>query len=261
MFFTERVRLMGMKKAIVLLVLTVFAVSCGGPAQRSAKWVNLFDGKTLDGWVQRGGVAKYQVKNGTIVGTTVLNTPNSFLCTKKNYSDFILEVEFKVDEKLNSGIQIRSNVYDEDTTVWMGTGENRKKKVHTAGRVHGYQVEIDPSQSKSGSANFTAAGKPVPPGTPRSWTGGIYDEGRRGWLNNLAHNEAARNAFKPGEWNHFRIEAIGDSIKTWVNGVPAADLKDDMTPSGLIALQVHGTKEKDPHSVMWRNIRIQDLSR
>ncbi|MCK4960192.1 MAG: DUF1080 domain-containing protein, partial [Planctomycetes bacterium] len=93
------------------------------------------------------------------------------------------------------------------------------------------------------------------------WTGGIYDEGRRGWLNNLAHNEAARNAFKPGEWNHFRIEAIGDSIKTWVNGVPAADLKDDMTPSGLIALQVHGTKEKDPHSVMWRNIRIQDLSR
>ena len=201
MFSTERVRIMGIKKVIVLLVLTVFAVSCGGPAQRSDKWIDLFDGKTLDGWIQRGGVAKYQVKNETIVGTTVLNTPNSFLCTEKDYSDFILELEFKVDEALNSGIQIRSNVYDKDTTVWMGTGDNRKKKVHTAGRVHGYQVEIDPSQSKSGSANFTADGKPVAEGTPRSWTGGIYDEGRRGWLNDLSHNEAARNAFKPGKWN------------------------------------------------------------
>ena len=193
-------------------------------ATRHIKWQALFDGKTLDGWEQKGGKAKYSARDGRIVGTTVKRTPNSFLCTKKHYSDFILELEFKVDPKLNSGVQIRSNSI-----------QSYKK-----GRVHGYQVEIDPSA--------------------RAWSAGIYDEGRRGWLNNLKDNEPARKAFKQGEWNRFHIEAIGDSIKTWLNGVPAADLKDSKTPSGFIGLQVHSCKTAGIE-VMWRNIRIKDLSK
>jgi hypothetical protein len=110
-----------------------------------------------------------------------------------------------------------------------------------AGRVHGYQVEIDPSH--------------------RAYSGGIYDEARRGWLNDLKDNEAARRAFKSGQWNHFRIEAVGDSIRTWINGVAAADLVDSMTKTGFIALQVHSTESKEPLHVRWRNIRIIDLSR
>jgi len=190
-------------------------------------WVELFDGKTLNGWQQKGGKADYSVADGQIVGKTVLNTPNSFLCTKQFYSDFILELEFKVDQKLNSGIQIRSNSFPE----------------YRNGRVHGYQVEIDPSE--------------------RAFTGGIYDEGRRGWLNRLEDNPAARKAFKPGRWNTFRIEAIGDTFKTWINDVPAAHLYDTMTRSGFIALQVHGigkNKEKESIQVTWRNIRIIDKS-
>jgi len=188
------------------------------------KWEALFDGKTLSGWIQRGGKARYHVEDGAIVGTTVPNTPNSFLCTEKTYSDFILELDFRIDPGLNSGVQIRS----------------QSLKSYKNGRVHGYQVEIDPSV--------------------RAWSGGIYDEARRGWLNNLADNEPARKAFKNGEWNRFRIEALGDSIKTWLNGVPAADLVDSMTPSGFIALQVHSTKSQKPLHVWWRNIRIRDLS-
>ena len=135
--------------------------------------------------------------------------------------------------KLNSGVQIRSQCFDEPKEV----GAARRSP---AGRVHGYQVEIDPSD--------------------RAWSGGIYDEGRRGWLNDLKDNEAARKAFKQGEWNTFRVECRGDSIKTWINGVPAADLKDDMTPEGFIALQVHGVgAETEPREVRWRNIRIQEL--
>jgi hypothetical protein len=108
-----------------------------------------------------------------------------------------------------------------------------------AGRVHGYQVEIDPSD--------------------RAWTGGIYDESRRGWLNDLKTNPAARQAFRQGEWNRFRIEARGPSIKTWLNGVPAADLRDDLTPAGFIALQVHGVGDRtDPLEVRWRNLRLQE---
>lgn len=203
----------------------------------------LFDGKTLDGWVQKGGTAKYEVVDGTIVGTSVPKTPNSFLCTDRNYGNFELEVDFKVDPLLNSGIQIRSNVHDEDRTiVYNGEDGKELKKKIPAGRVHGYQVEIDPSD--------------------RAWSGGIYDEARRGWLNNLADNKAAQKAFKQNEWNHYRIVCKGDSIKTWINGVPAADLKDGLTSEGFIALQVHGVgnhPEKVGKQVSWRNIKIKEL--
>jgi hypothetical protein len=194
----------------------------------------LFDGKSLDGWIQRGGVAKYSVADGQIVGETVLNTVNSFLCTDRDYGDFILELEFKADQGMNSGVQIRSQCFDKE----IPNPGNPKKPIE-AGRVHGYQVEIDTN--------------------PRAWSGGIYDEARRGWLNDLKNNPEARKAFKQNEWNQFRIECRGDSIKTWINGVPAADLKDGMTPKGLIALQVHRTEKPEKMHVRWRNIRIKEL--
>ena len=198
----------------------LLAIVANTSAQESG-WKKLFDGKTLDGWTQKGGKAKYLVEDGAIVGKTVPNTPNSFLCTEKHYSNFVLELEFKVHPELNSGVQIRSNSLP-----------NYKK-----GRVHGYQVEIDPST--------------------RAFTGGIYDEGRRGWIYELKNNRRARYAFRQNQWNKFRIEAIGNRIRTWINGVLATDLKDDMTKSGFIALQVHGVgKRQDSISVQWRNIRI-----
>ncbi|RCS41436.1 DUF1080 domain-containing protein [Bremerella cremea] len=208
-------------------------------AAEDEKFVPLFDGETLDGWVQHGGTAKYTVEDGMIVGTSVPKTGNSFLCTEKPYDNFILEVEYMVDPLLNSGIQIRSNVYDEKKTYKTDEG---KEITVSPGRVHGYQVEIDPSE--------------------RAWSGGIYDEGRRGWLYKLEGKDDARAAFKQNEWNKYRIECRGDSIKTWVNGVPAADLKDDMTSSGFIALQVHGIggdEKKVGKQIKWRNVNIIEL--
>jgi len=184
-------------------------------------WVSLFDGSSLKGWTQKGGLAKYSIEDNAIVGKTVLDTPNSFLCTEQNYSDFILELEFK-DQTLNSGIQIRSNSFPE----------------YRKGVVHGYQIEIDPSE--------------------RAWTGGIYEEQARGWLYPLEEPEA-KKAFKAGLWNKLRVEAIGDEIKTWVNDIPVAYLIDDMTQDGFIALQVHSIKEdkeKEGLTVSWRNVRI-----
>jgi hypothetical protein len=204
---------------ILILMISTF---CLAGNRLNAAWQALFDGETLDGWEQRGGVAKYVVEDGTIVGISVTDTPNSFLCTKDHYANFILELEFLVDKKMNSGIQIRSNSYES----------------YRDGRVHGYQVEIDPSE--------------------RAWTGGIYDEARRGWLYDLRNNEAARMAFKAGEWNRFHIEAIGDRIRTWLNGVPVANLLDSLTAEGFIALQVHSSPQAGI-KVRWRNIRIMDL--
>ena len=210
--------------AAILLVYGMACMSLSSQTLAAGEdWERLFDGKTLDGWIQRNGQAKYTVEDGMIVGTTVLNTPNSFLCTEKMYTDFILELEFLVEAGMNSGIQIRSHSFEHYKDY----------------RVHGYQVEIDTSD--------------------RAWSGGIYDEARRGWLYPLKDKPKAQAAFKQGQWNHYRIEAIGDRIRTWVNGVPAADLKDNMTSTGFIALQVHSSREAGKN-IKWRNIRIQDLS-
>lgn len=193
-------------------------------AEEPGEWVDLFNGKNLDGWVQRGGEAKYTIEDGAIVGETVPKTPNSFLCSEKDYGNFILEVEYKVDPTLNCGVQIRS----------LSTPDYKD------GRVHGYQVEIDPSD--------------------RGWAGGLYDEGRNGWLDDLSDNPAAGYAFNQNDWNKYRVEAVGDRIRTWVNGVPAADLTIDTTAKGFIALQVHGIGNREEKlQVRYRNIRIQDL--
>jgi hypothetical protein len=232
-----------MLRSSPILVLTAFLGLSLAPTPRlsadassDAGWKPLFNGKDLDGWIQRGGKAKYRVEDKQIVGSSVPDTSNSFLCTKRDYADFILELEFKVHRQLNSGVQVRSHCFEKKTTL----EANGKKITIAAGRVHGYQVEIDPSE--------------------RAWSGGIYDVGRRGWLNDLKDNEAARKAFKRDDWNKFRIECRGDSIKTWLNGVAAADLKDSLTRSGFIALQVHGVgKEKEPREVRFRNLRIKEL--
>ena len=209
--------------ALYTLVIVLFA-GCGGGSKDG--WTYLFNDKDLTGWVQLNGEAEYKVENSEIIGISKAGTPNSFLCTEKDYSDFILEFEMKVDTALNSGVQIRSHSIPE----------------YMNGRVHGYQVEIDPS--------------------PRGWSAGIYDEARTGWLYPVTpYNEAAVTSFKNHEWNYYRVEAIGNSIKTWLNGIPVADLLVDLDDSGFIALQVHSINVKNKPwtegtTVRWRNIRI-----
>jgi hypothetical protein len=193
------------------------------PASADEGWVILFDGKSTAGWVQRGGKAVYAVEDGALVGRTVLDTPNSFLCPPKEYADFVLEFEVWVDPKLNSGVQVRSE----------------SKPDYRSGVVHGYQVEIDPSE--------------------RAWSGGLYDEQRRGWLVNPKDDPAAQKAFKVGEWNRYRVEAAGDRLRTWVNDVPVSDLVDGMTRSGFIGFQVHQAKEAGL-AVKWRDIRLKELA-
>ncbi|GAA3946601.1 3-keto-disaccharide hydrolase [Chitinophaga oryziterrae] len=186
------------------------------------KWQPLFNGKNLDGWKEVNGKALYEAKNNEIVGTSVPESPNSFLATTKDYGDFILELELKLDAEMNYGIQFRSESTPD----------------YNNGRVHGYQMEVDPSD--------------------RAWSGGIYDEARRGWLYPLELNPAAKTAFKKADWNKYRIECRGSEIRTWINGVACAHLIDDMTPKGFIALQVHQIykAEDKGKSIHWRNIRI-----
>jgi hypothetical protein len=224
-----------------MFTLAFVALGFAQEAGAAEEWTALFDGKSLDGWVVRSGFAKYHVEDGAVVGTTVEKSPNTFLCTEKEYGDFILEFEVKVDPGLNSGVQIRSHASEKETVTYVERNDKKIKRVRPAGRVFGYQVEI--SNEASGSS------------------GGIYDEARRGWLANVSDDPAASKAFKDNQWNKYRIECRGDSIKTFVNGVPCADLKDSVDARGLIGLQVHGVKGDPQYQVRWRNLRIQVLDK
>ena len=208
----------------LLFIISSFSTFAQKEKQTNDRWTLLFDGKTLKGFKQLGGKALYEVKNGEIVGITVKDTPNSFLATEQDYGDFILELELNVAEGMNSGVQFRS----------------LSKPEYKDGRVHGYQAEVDPSD--------------------RAWSGGIYDEARRDWLYIPNINPEGEKAFKRnGQWNKYRIEAIGNVLRTWINDVPVANLVDDMTAKGFIALQVHainGTM-KEGMQIRWKNIKIQ----
>lgn len=206
---------------------TAFAIvatcSVAAPAAAQAPWRDITPRAGLAGWQVAGGKAPYRMENGELVGRAAANTPNSWLVSNQQYGDFIIEFEAKTDPLLNSGMMVRG----------------QRRPDYRDGVVHGYQAEIDPSK--------------------RGWSGGLYDEQRRQWLYTLGRNDAARAAFKSGDWNRYRVEAIGNRIRTWVNGVPAADLVDDTDARGFIAFQVHSVPDaiaaKNPE-VRFRRIRI-----
>jgi hypothetical protein len=194
-----------------------------------SNWTKLFDGESLAGWKQLAGKARYEVFRGTIAGISVPNSPNSFLCTEKEYGDFDLEMEVLIDDtSFNSGVQFRSHF---DPSANNGTG-----------KVYGYQYELDPSS--------------------RRWTAGIYDEGRRDWLYPLSLNPKAQSAFRLKDWNRIRIECVGNETRTWINDVPAAYLVDMTDYNGFIALQVHAVAKPElaGQRVYFRNIRIKSIS-
>ena len=205
-----------------LLILAAGIASSAGAAEKAG--VPLFDGKSLSGWKQLGGAADYQVIDGAIVGSSRPGVPNSFLVTEKNYGDFVLEFDVRQDVgPTNSGVQFRS----------------LSKPEFENGRVHGYQADIDPS--------------------PRQWSGQIYEEAQRGWFSTGETNPPAKSLYKFGEWNHYRIEAIGPRLRVWINQGAAADVIDSATASGFIGLQVHSINNADEsgRTTSWKNLVIQ----
>ncbi len=216
-----------MKKCLPFIFIAI--CQCSFSQTTKNAFINLFDGKTLNGWKRLAGTADYKVEDGAIVGTTVFNSGNSFLVTEKEFSNFILEMDVKIDDtSSNSGIQVRSH--------YNVNGHEGK------GLVYGCQFEIDPSS--------------------RKWSGGIYDEGRRDWLYPVSLNANAQNAFKVAAYNHIRIECIGSEMKTWVNNIPVAYLVDTTDKKGFIALQVHAINKPGlaGEKVYFKNIRINSIN-
>ena len=221
-----------MKRTLALSLALLVFTPLGAEENEDLKeegFTPLLNGKNLDNFEQRNGTATYRIEKNAIVGKTNEGSPNSFLCTKKQYGDFELRFEVKVDDRLNSGVQIRS----------------ASKGGKPSGRVHGPQVEI----ATNGTAGF------------------IYGEALgTGWLSSdkARSNPEAKKAFNKGKWNKYRVVAQGKSIKTWINGVPIANLVDEKSKmmKGFIGLQVHGIRKgTGPYEVRWRNLFIKELGK
>ncbi|HEX7653267.1 MAG TPA: DUF1080 domain-containing protein [Verrucomicrobiae bacterium] len=230
----------------------LFSVSllAAGRLLAQGSWENLFNGQNLDGWEEHSGKAKYTVADGVLIGESVSGSGNSFLCTRRTFKDFEMELDFNCDPLLNSGVQVRSEVFAPATNAIIAGKEYK----FAADRIHGYQCEIDMDAARG-----------------RMWTGGIYDEARRGWLNppdgekgphGKAFSEQGRKVSRNGDWNHLRIVCQGDVIKTWLNGELRSSVTDSVTPRGVIALQVHGVGtdvNKVGLKVRFRDIRLREL--
>jgi hypothetical protein len=244
------------------LILFAFSILAAPELFARESWINLFNGKDLSGWTQKAGDAKFYVSDGCIVGEAVSESEtNSVLCTKKNYDNFILELDFKVDHQLFSGVHIRSQYAAKEIRLnWNGVA-----LTIPGSQVYGYLVLIDPSPNHRW---WTASLY-----DQRWWTAGIYDERRRMWLypGSLGgdpdkFSRQGKEIFKTNDWNHFRIEAVGDSIKTFLNGVLCAHINDSMTPTGFIGLQVRAWISDDDHDtlegakVRFKHIRLKPLS-
>jgi hypothetical protein len=226
-----------MKKIITLLTITALGSSCFAEhCSPEDGWQPLFNGKDLSDFIIEDGNATYDVKDGIITGTTAVPSPNTFLATKATYGDFELTFDVKVDDKLNSGVQIRSR----SRTEADGKGQ--------VGRFYGPQVEIEAGPGQAGFIYGEATG--------------------RGWLSPEPKSKdpavKQHSVFKNGEWNHYRIIAKGPRIQTFINGQPIADLTDEEIykthPEGHIGLQVHSINKKlHPMQVSWKNLKIREL--
>lgn len=208
---------------LAVMISSTFILSSCSSYSGYQDWEVLFDGQTIENWKRLNGSAEFLVEDGCITGVSSLNTPNSFLATPNEYTNFILEFEMQMEEGLNSGVQIRSHSLPE----------------YENGRVHGLQIECDDA--------------------PRAWSGGIYDEARNGWRYPLEYNEQAKSAYRRGQWNQYRVLAYENQIMTWINEVVCANLVEEIVETGFIALQVHaiGDPSLAGRKIRWRNIRIR----
>lgn len=217
-----------------LLILALSFTAAAAEEAEEDEWKSLFDGKTLEGWIQKNGTATYRVEDGAIIGKTTKGSPNSFLCTKKEYGDFELQFEVNLlDNELNSGVQIRSKTRE-------------PKGDQKFGRVNGPQIEIEASGENGAESGY------------------IYGEACGGWM--TPEDELIpTKAFKDGEWNKYRIVAKGPRIQTWINGKEIENLVDEEKyeshPKGFIGLQVHGVGDRGPYEVAWRKIRVKELDK
>lgn len=196
------------------------------PALDAPGFVNLYNGKNLDGWTPLGGKCTFEAQGEVIVGTCVPGTASTYLSTERtDYSDFIFTAELKWIVDGNTGVMFRA----------------QSKEGKKGASVFGPQCEMEAFSKQ------------------RFWSGGIYGQGVGGWRYPLwldAHSEA-REAVEEGQWNRITIQAIGDTVKTWVNGIPAAHWIDSQYKQGYFGLQIHKGSEGTIH---FRNIKVKELT-
>jgi 3-keto-disaccharide hydrolase len=206
-----------MRFLILILLLLPIAL----PSRAADKPVRLFDGKTFRGW--EGDTNKsFRIQDGAIVGGTLeAKIPrNEFLCTTRNYTNFVLRLKFKLLGKgANAGVQFRT------------------KRIPNHHEVSGYQADM---------------------GDP-SWWGCLYDESRRNKVLAQADKDAVNKVLKREDWNDYEIRAQGKRITLKINGLQTIDYMEEdpkIEDYGVIAVQIHAGP---PSEAWYKDITIVEL--
>jgi len=239
-------------KKLLFLFLTAVATTVFGMSYAPAAapdddgFVDIFDGKTLDGW--DGNKAIWSVEDGCITGTTGDSgdnhlTYNQFLIWRDGTADdFVLEFDIKLSKEGNSGMQIRS---------WEDPDPSKPY------RVYGYQPDCDGMAKYSGiiyGENYRGIL------AERGTESVIGDDHKPVVVKRFAKDEDLKKTFKIEDWNHYQVTAQGYRIEQKVNDVLFSVLTDNdkevRRRDGIIAIQVH---VGPPMKVQLKNIKLKRL--
>ena len=232
-----------MKTGIILFMLLLLFAACD-QQKNNEEWEDLLVKQNFEDFEMLEGEGEWYFEDSILIGECLIGNPNSYLCTKKSYSDFVMELDFQVGNKINSGVQVRTTVHKNDTNITYVNGRLTPiiDKLFKKGSIYGYQIEMDPSE--------------------RAWTGGLYQVGGRGWIVHLKDNPKAQQAYKNEGWNHMRIKCKGDSIATWINGVQAVSTTDKLFDFGAVGFQLHkiNKQEQQGQKIKFKNVKIKTIT-
>jgi hypothetical protein len=211
---------------ILALVSALFWCESVGRGDDAAN-SSFFNGKNLDGWE---GLSQYwSVRDGAIVGSTFPSGVrfNTFLCSKKQYTDFELQFKVRLRGKGwdgNSGVQIRSKIRS-----------SPQDRAHFA--VEGPQCDMG-----------------------NGYWGSLYGEHFLGGrMMKAAPRSVLDKVLKKEDFNDYYIQCVGKHVTIKLNGETTVDQDFSKLPdTGIIALQLH---QGQPMEVIFKDIQFKDLSK
>ncbi len=248
---------------LILGFLPLFIILAGykmadtnGPKQKG--FVQIFDGKTLNGW--EGDPAYWRVENGNIVGEitpATLLKRNSFLIWRGGMpADFELTLEFKITKAGNSGINYRSEELKDIPYALKGyqldidganryTGQNYEERGRTTLAYRGQKTSIKAQNSENAAGSVQSKIK------NNAWTDLTVD-------GSLGESDALLQKINSEDWNTCRLVAKGNRLKHYINGVLMSDVTDNDTingkSKGMLGMQVH---VGPPMKVEYRKIMLK----
>ncbi len=229
-------------KLTQVLGFALAAVLCtmAGSAQAQQAAKEIFNGKDLTGW--KGNPELWSVQDGCITGITTAEkklTFNTFLVWDGEVSNFELEFDYKLGSEGNSGVQYRSKLINAKDFI-----------------VGGYQADIDASLQYAG-INYEEKGRGILAQRGQRVT---IDKAGEKKVDQFGDTKELGKSIKGGDWNHYKLVAVGNKLSHTINGQLMSEVIDDQegkaSASGVLAFQIH---VGPPMKIQFKNIKLTEV--